>query len=61
MTATTLTTRTNTSTFSFAREALSVMRRARARSVARNKLLALDERMLRDIGLTRHDVLNGSF
>ena len=61
MTATILTARTNASTPSFLKDALSGMRRIRQRSAARTLLLCLDERMLTDIGLTRHDVLNGRF
>ena len=61
MTATILSARTNASTPSFLKVALSGMRRVRERSAARTMLLRLDERMLTDIGLTRDDVLSGRF
>ena len=62
MTAATLATRTETTSgLTFLKDALSGMRRVRARSAARSLLLGLDERMLTDIGLTREDVLSGRF
>ena len=61
MTATILTARSDVSALSFLKDALSGLRRARERSAARAMLLGLDDRMLRDIGVTRHDVLNGRF
>jgi uncharacterized protein YjiS (DUF1127 family) len=61
MTATILSARSDASTLSFLKDALSGMRRVQQRSAARTMLLGLDERMLTDIGLTRHDVLNGRF
>ncbi len=61
MTATTLTNRTPVSTFSFVQDALKGMRRVRARSAARTLLLGLDDHLLRDIGLTRDDVMIGRF
>ena len=61
MTATTLTNRAEVSTFSFVQDALKGLRRTRARAAARTLLLGLDDYMLRDIGLTRLDVLHGDF
>lgn len=61
MTATTLSNRAPVSTLSFVQDALKGLRRTRARSAARTLLLGLDDHLLRDIGLTRHDVLNGDF
>jgi uncharacterized protein YjiS (DUF1127 family) len=61
MTATILTVRTDAAALSFLKDALKGMRQARERSAARAMLLGLDDRMLTDIGVTRHDVLNGRF
>ena len=61
MTSTTFTNRTPVSTLSFVQDALKGLRRTRARAAARTLLLGLDERMLRDIGLTRFDVTSGNF
>ena len=61
MTTTILTARADASARSFLKDALSGMRRIRARSAARAMLLGLDDRMLNDVGLTRNDVLNGRF
>ena len=61
MTATILTARSDVSALSFLKDALKGMRQARERSAARAMLLGLDDRMLTDIGVTRHDVLNGRF
>jgi uncharacterized protein YjiS (DUF1127 family) len=61
MTSTALTNRTPVSTFSFVQEALRGLHRTRARSAARTLLLGLDDHLLRDIGLTRQDVLHGDF
>jgi uncharacterized protein YjiS (DUF1127 family) len=61
MTATILTARADASALSFLKDALKGMRQARERSAARAMLLGLDDRMLTDIGVTRHDVLNGRF
>ena len=61
MTATILTACSNASALSFLKDAVSGMRRVREHSAARTLLLGLDERMLTDIGLTRHDVMSGRF
>ena len=61
MTTTTLTARVEASSLTFLKDALSGLRRIRERSAGRAMLLRLDDRMLNDIGLTRHDVLNGRF
>lgn len=61
MTATILSNRAEASTFTFVHEALKDLRRRRVRTAARKHLLNLDNRMLRDIGITRLDVLNGDF
>ena len=61
MTATILTARSDAIALSFLKDALKGMRQARERSAARAMLLGLDDRMLTDIGVTRHDVLNGRF
>lgn len=61
MSATILTARPDVSALSFLKDALKGMRQARERSAARALLLGLNDRMLADIGVTRHDVLNGRF
>ena len=61
MTTTTLTARPGASSLSFLTGFLSGLRRIQERSAARAKLLRLDDRMLKDIGLTRDDVLSGRF
>jgi uncharacterized protein YjiS (DUF1127 family) len=61
MTATTFTNRSNVSTFAFVQDALKGLRRTRARSAARTLLLGLDDHLLRDIGLTRDDVMESRF
>jgi uncharacterized protein YjiS (DUF1127 family) len=60
MTATTLS-NPDVSTFTFVNEALKGLRRNRVRSAQRKHLLGLNDYMLRDIGLTRLDVLHGDF
>ena len=61
MTATILTARTNASGLSFLKDAVSGMRRVRERTAARTLLLGLDDHVLRDIGLSRMDVVHGDF
>ncbi len=61
MTATTLSNRPDATSFTFVQDALKGLRRARARSAARTLLLGLDDHLLRDIGLTRDDVMVGRF
>ena len=47
--------------FSFAQDAIKGYRRSRLRAAQRKHLLSLDDRTLRDMGLTRLDVLHGDF
>ena len=61
MTSTTLTNRTPVSALAFVQHALKGLRRNRARAAARTLMLGLDDRMLSDVGLTRHDVTSGNF
>ena len=61
MTALTLNNRAEASTFNFVQDALKGLRRNRARTAQRKHLLGLDDHLLRDVGLTRLDVLNGDF
>ena len=49
------------SAFSFAQDAIKGFRRSRLREAQRKHLLSLDNRTLRDMGLTRLDVLHGDF
>jgi uncharacterized protein YjiS (DUF1127 family) len=61
MTALTFNNRAEVTTFSFVQDALEGLRRNRVRTAQRKHLLGLDDHLLRDIGLTRLDVLNGDF
>ena len=61
MTATTLSNRAEVSSFTFVNDALKGLRRSSVRAAARMQLLSLDDHLLRDIGLTRLDVLHGDF
>ena len=49
------------SAFSFALDAFKGSRRIRLRAAQRKHLLGLDDTLLRDMGLTRLDVLHGDF
>ena len=49
------------STFTFVRETYTGLRRHRAKVALRKHLLGLDDRMLRDIGMTRFDVMGSRF
>jgi uncharacterized protein YjiS (DUF1127 family) len=61
MTATTLSNRPDATSFTFVQDALKGLRRTRMRIARRKQLLDLDDYLLRDMGLTRLDVLNGDF
>ena len=61
MTATSYSKQADVSAFSFVKDAFKGFRRGRARAAQRRHLLSLDDKLLRDMGLTRLDVLNGDF
>ena len=61
MTATNYSKQADVSAFSFVKEAIKGFRRSRSRAAQRRHLLSLDDKLLRDMGLTRLDVLNGDF
>lgn len=61
MTAIAISNRPDATPFTFVQDALNGMRRNRIRAAQRKHLLGLDDHMLRDMGLTRLDVLNGDF
>ena len=61
MTAVTLSNYADVSSFTFVQDALKGYRHGRTRAALRKHLLSLDDRMLRDMGLTRLDVLHGDF
>ena len=58
MTATTFSNPAEVATFSFIEDAIKGFR---ARAARRKQLLKLDDTLLRSMGLTRLDVLHGSF
>ncbi len=47
--------------YTFVQDTLKRMRRSRLRAAQRRHLLSLDDKLLRDMGLTRLDVLHGDF
>ena len=61
MTATTLSNRPEATRFTFVQDTLKGLRRTRMRIAQRKHLLSLDDYLLRDMGLTRLDVLHGDF
>jgi uncharacterized protein YjiS (DUF1127 family) len=61
MTTTTMFNPADVSAFSFVGDAIKGFRRSRLRAAQRKHLLSLDDHMLRDMGLTRLDVLHGDF
>jgi uncharacterized protein YjiS (DUF1127 family) len=46
---------------SFVMSAITDFRRMRLRSAQRKHLLSLDDSLLRDMGLNRHEVMRGKF
>jgi uncharacterized protein YjiS (DUF1127 family) len=61
MTAIAISNRPDVTPFTFVQDALNGMRRNRIRATQRKHLLGLDDYLLRDVGLTRLDVLHGDF
>ena len=61
MAATTPSNRPDPIPFTFVQDALKGLRRTRMRISQRTLLLGLDDHLLRDIGLTRDDVMVGRF
>ena len=61
MTTTTLSKPAEVAAFSFVQDAIKGFRRSRLRAAQRKHLLSLDDPTLRDMGLTRLDVLHGDF
>ena len=58
---TALLSRPNVTPFTFVQDTLKGLRRTRMRMAQRKHLLGLDDFLLRDMGLTRLDVLHGDF
>jgi uncharacterized protein YjiS (DUF1127 family) len=61
MTTTTMSNPAEVSAFSFVGDAIKGFRRSRLRAAQRRYLLSLADPILRDMGLTRLDVLHGDF
>jgi uncharacterized protein YjiS (DUF1127 family) len=61
MTAITISNRPDATPFTFVQDTLKGLRRTRMRIAQRKHLLGLDDFLLRDMGLTRLDVLHGDF
>ena len=61
MPATTISNRPDITSFTFVQDTLKGLRRIRMRAAQRKHLLGLDDNLLRDMGLTRLDVLHGDF
>jgi uncharacterized protein YjiS (DUF1127 family) len=61
MTAIAISNRPGVTPYTFVQDALNGKRRNRIRAAQRKHLLGLDDHMLRDMGLTRLDVLHGDF
>ena len=59
--ATALLNRPDATPFTFVQDSLKGLRRTRMRMAQRKHLLGLDDFLLRDMGLTRLDVLHGDF
>jgi uncharacterized protein YjiS (DUF1127 family) len=61
MTAVAISNRPEVTPFTFVQDTLKGLRRSRARAAQQKLLLSFDDYLLRDMGVTRLDVLNGDF
>ncbi len=61
MTSATLAFRANFSAFTLLRESVTGLRHRRAKALHRQHLLGLDDHLLRDIGLSRLDIMADRF
>ncbi len=61
MTSISIINRPDVTPYTFVQDALKRLRWSRARAAQRRHLLSLDDKLLRDMGLTRLDVLHGDF